>query len=159
MIECYPEWAPLGVARFRDAVEAGVYNDLRFFRVVPNFVVQFGIPGDPEMAETWDKATFKDDPVKESNVRGTITFATSGPDSRTTQVFINLNDTNNRLDGMGFAPIGKVVEGMDVVDGFNSEYGDSITNKQHLIKEHGNKFLDEQYPNLDQLKKATISAE
>ena len=155
-LEINPEWAPLGAARFKDAVEAGVYDEARFFRVVPNFVVQFGIAGDPEAAREWKEATFKDDPVKESNVRGTLCFATAGPDTRTTQLFINLGD-NGRLDGMGFSPIGKVVKGMEIVDKITAEYGERPN--QGFIQEYGNKYLEEQFPNLDYIKKATVSTE
>lgn len=157
VIELYPEWAPLGVAHLKKIIEADVYNGAKFFRAVPGFVVQFGIPAEPEMSAKWSDAVIKDDPVTQSNTRGTVTYATGGPDSRSTQIFINLTD-NSRLDDMGFAPIGKVVEGMDVVDDIYSGYGNTTTQKQHLIKQYGNKFLDEQYPNLDYIKDASIIA-
>ena len=116
VVEVHPDWAPIGAARFRELVDASFFTECRFFRVIKNFMVQFGINGDPEVANKWRTRTIKDDPVKESNTRGKITFAKTGmPNSRSTQFFINFKDNAN-LDGMGFAPFGEVVEGMDVVD-------------------------------------------
>lgn len=156
VVEVYPEWAPIGARRFREAVEAGIYNEARFFRVIPDFVVQFGIPGDPEVAKQWRERTIQDEPVKTSNARGTVTFAmSSAPNSRTTQVFINLRD-NTQLDAMGFAPFGKVVKGMDVVESFNSEYLDQPTGKQYEIQTRGNAYLKEYFPNLDYIKEAKV---
>lgn len=155
VVEVYPEWAPRGAARFKEAVERGVYDNAKFFRVVPGFVVQFGIPGDPAVAAQWRNARILDDPVTQSNTRGTITFATSGANSRITQVFINYGD-NSQLDRMGFAPFGKVIEGMEVVDGFNSRYGEQPTGMQSFIQERGNAYLDEAFPGLDYIKKATV---
>jgi peptidyl-prolyl cis-trans isomerase A (cyclophilin A) len=146
--------APKGVDRFYNLVRHGYYNDCRFFRVVPKFVVQFGINGNPKYNAFWREARFSDDPVKGSNKRGTITFATAGPNSRTTQVFINYID-NVRLDSMGFAPFGEVVEGMDVVDSLNGEYRDTVD--QQRIQGEGNAFLAAKHPNLDYIKKAAIA--
>ncbi len=116
VVEINPDWAPIGAARFRELVDASFFTECRFFRVIKNFMVQFGINGDPEVAKKWRTRTIKDDPVKESNTRGKITFAKTGmPTSRSTQFFINFKDNSN-LDGMDFAPFGEVVEGMDVVD-------------------------------------------
>jgi peptidyl-prolyl cis-trans isomerase A (cyclophilin A) len=155
VIQVNPEWAPHGAIRFRKLVEAGFYDDNRIFRVVPEFVVQFGMNGDPAVHAEWTSQPIPDDPVKESNRRGYVTFATSGPDSRTTQIFINLSD-NTRLDSMSFAPFGEVVEGMDVVDQFNSQYGESITQRQGEIAAEGNAFLDREFPGLDTIVKATV---
>ena len=154
-VEVYPKWAPLGAARFKEAVEAGVYNDAAFFRVLPGFVVQFGIPGTPAEAAKWDKANIKDDKVIESNKKGTLTFATAGPNTRTTQLFINLGDNTN-LDSMGFAPFGKVIEGMAVVEKICSDYQQDPD--QGRIKDEGNAYLKASFPKMDYIKKATIVA-
>ncbi|MEX2016828.1 MAG: peptidylprolyl isomerase, partial [Candidatus Hydrogenedentales bacterium] len=143
-----------------EAVEAGVYNDAYVFRVVPGFVVQFGIPGDPKLSEKWSENTIKDEPVKHSNKRGTVTFAKKTiPNTRTTQIFVNLSDENTRLDSMGFAPFGEVVEGMEVVDKFNAEYGGAPSDEQMRIQLEGNKFLAAKYPKLDKIEKAEIVKE
>jgi peptidyl-prolyl cis-trans isomerase A (cyclophilin A) len=152
-------WAPEGAERFYTLVERRFYDDARFFRVVRDFIVQFGINGDPAVEARWRNLTFADDPVKESNRRGTITFATAGPNTRTTQVFINLKD-NARLDRSGFAPFGQVVEGMDVVDRFYNAYGDAPPRgygpDQNLIETQGNAYLESKFPRLDTIKRATI---
>lgn len=154
VVELHPEWAPIGVRRFKRAVEEGVYDEARFFRVIPGFVVQFGIPGDPEIAQKWMDNGIQDEPVLESNARGTLTFAkSSAPNSRTTQMFINLGDNTN-LDRMGFSAIGKVVKGMEIVDAITPEYGESPD--QGMIQSRGNAYLKEYFPNLDFVKKATI---
>lgn len=153
VVELYKEWAPQGVERFLEIIADDVYEDARFFRVVPGFVVQWGIPADPKVAAKWRNNTIPDDPVNASNAKGTLTFATSGPNSRTTQVFINLAD-NQRLDDMGFAPIGKVIEGMDVVEGINAEYGQRPD--QGAIQTRGNEYLKEAFPNLDYIRRAEI---
>lgn len=158
VIKVRPEWAPEGAKRFRELVESGFYDGVKFFRVVPGFMAQFGISGDPEVSREWQDKVIPDDPVKTSNQRGTISFATSGPNSRTTQVFINFVD-NSRLDGMGFSPFGVVVEGMDVVDSLNGEYGERTTQTQGQIQMMGNAFLEENFPGLDEVKKATIISE
>lgn len=155
VIEVKSELAPLGVKQFRKAIEAGVYNEARFFRVIPGFMVQFGIPGDPKLAAEWKFKRIMDDPVKISNTPGTITFATSGKNSRTSQVFINYID-NSRLDKDGFTPFGKVIQGMDVAKSFFSEYGAAPSNQQGRIQSGGNAFLNQSYPKLDYIKKVTI---
>ena len=152
-VEVYPEWAPLGAARFHEIIEGGVYNFARFFRVVSGFMVQWGIPGKPSIAAEWREKKIKDDKVIESNKRGTITFATSGKDSRTTQVFINFVDNAN-LDGMGFSPFGKVIKGMDVVDKIYSGYGEQPDQGQ--IQSAGNSYLKKQFPNLSYIKSAKL---
>ncbi len=155
VIEVTRAWAPLGADRFHELVTNGFYDDGRFFRVVPDFMVQFGINGDPAVQKEWRDAKIKDDKVTQSNKRGYITFATSGPNSRTSQVFINFKD-NRFLDGMGFAPFGKVVEGMDVVEKINSQYGEEPD--QGSIQGSGNAYLKKEFPKLDFIKKATIMA-
>ena len=152
VIEVIPEWAPLGAARFRDLVEDGFFDGCRFFRVVPNFVVQFGINGDPAVHSKWDKK-ISDDPVTQSNKRGTLTFATSGPNTRTSQLFISLKD-NARLDGMGFSPFARIVSGMEAVDKITSEYGERP--QQPLIEQQGNVYLEKEFPNMDYVKTAKV---
>ena len=152
VIEVIPEWAPLGAARFRELVEDGFFDGCRFFRVVPNFVVQFGINGDPAVHSKWDKK-ISDDPVTQSNKRGTLTFATSGPNTRTSQLFISLKD-NARLDGMGFSPFGRIVSGMEAVDKITSEYGERP--QQPLIEQQGNVYLEREFPNMDYVKTAKV---
>jgi cyclophilin family peptidyl-prolyl cis-trans isomerase len=156
VVEIYPEWAPIGAEQFRKIIEAGVYNEARFFRVVPGFVVQWGIPGDPELAGAWGNRTIKGEPIKTSNVRGTLTYAmlSGNLDSRTSQVYINLVDNTERLDHLGFAPIGKVVQGMDVVDAINAEYGQEPD--QSMIETRGNAYLKEYFPRLDFIKQGVI---
>ncbi len=135
-------------------IEEGLYDDCAFFRSV-GFVVQWGIHGDPEVHAKWVDRTIDDDPVKESNRRGTISFATSGVNSRTTQVFINRKD-NARLDGMGFSPFGEVVEGMDVVDALYRGYDEAPSKLQNVIRQQGNEFLRQRFPMLDYVTTATI---
>jgi peptidyl-prolyl cis-trans isomerase A (cyclophilin A) len=149
------DWAPRGAGRFYELVKSGFYDDCRFFRVVSGFMVQFGINGTPATQQGWERA-LKDDPPKKSNRRGYITFATSGRDSRTTQVFINFVD-NGFLDSQGFSPFGEVIEGMDNVDKINAEYGESPDQGQ--INAGGNVYLNSQFPKLDYIKKATIVTE
>ncbi len=149
------EWAPAGVDRFYNLVRMGFYDSGRFFRVAPGFVVQWGLNGDPRVSTAWQEAKIPDDPAgKQTNARGTITFATSGPNSRTTQVFINFAD-NARLDGMGFAPFGRVIAGMDVVDAINAEYKEQPN--QGAITSQGNPYLMREFPRLDFIVKATLA--
>lgn len=157
LIDVNPTWAPRGAARFKELVEAGYYDDNRFFRVVPSFVVQFGMHGDPAVNAAWDNKTITDDRVMKANTRGYVTFATSGPDARTTQVFINLSD-NRALDKMSqnFAPFGRVIEGMEVVEALNSQYGEAPSHQQGRIAQDGNAYLDQAFPGLDSIIKATI---
>ena len=159
VIEVHRAWSPNGADRFYNLVKNGYYDGVKFFRVVPKFVVQWGIHGDPSIASKWLKANISDDPVNTSTVgnkRGFATFAKSGaPNSRSVQLFINLVD-NDRLDGMAFTPFGKVTEGMGVVDKLNGEYGEGLTQLQGRIAEEGNAFLEKNYPKLDGIKKATI---
>jgi peptidyl-prolyl cis-trans isomerase A (cyclophilin A) len=152
VVEVHPEWAPLGAARFLELVKAGYYDGARFFRIVPNFVVQFGIAADPAMTRKWDK-TIPDDPVVQTNRAGSLAFATMGPNTRTTQVFINLR-ANQNLDGQGFAPFARVVEGIEVVGQLYSGYGEAPD--QEAITKRGNAYLLERFPKLDYIRKAVI---
>ena len=157
VIQLHRDWAPNGVDRVFQLVEEGYYNDVRFFRVVPGFVVQFGMHGDPATNAKWAAQKLTDDPVKGTNKRGTVTFAqTPMPDTRSTQLFINLGD-NAMLDQQRFAPIGEVVEGMSVVDALYSGYGDQPSSRQEEIAAGGNAFLKANYPKLDFIKTARVA--
>jgi peptidyl-prolyl cis-trans isomerase A (cyclophilin A) len=156
VVEVNRAWSPNGADRFYELVNGGFFDDARFFRVVPNFMVQFGINGDPNVSAKWRSATIADDPVKESNKRGFVTFAKTGaPNSRTTQLFINFKD-NGFLDGQGFAPFGRVISGMETVDAIYS--GDGESPNQHSIQTQGNSYLSQSFPKLDYIKKAVITA-
>lgn len=146
-------WAPLGADRFYNLVRNGFFTDTAFFRVVRGFVVQFGLSTYPAVSRVWKMANIQDDAVRESNKRGTISFATAGPNTRTTQVFVNLVD-NGRLDSMGFSPFGQIVEGMDIVDQLYNAYGESP--EQGSIQNEGKPYLDKNFPLLDTIKAATI---
>jgi peptidyl-prolyl cis-trans isomerase A (cyclophilin A) len=150
-VQTFPNWAPKGVARFEELVSLRFFDDCKAFRVLPGFIVQFGINGTPSIQEKWRSNSIADDVVRQTNARGTLTFATSGPNSRTTQIFINTGD-NTFLDRQGFAPIGKVVQGMDVVDRFYAGYGEGAPSgkgpSQGMIQFRGNEYLDKAYPNL-----------
>ncbi len=154
VIEVTRAWAPNGADRFYNLVKYGYFDGGRFFRVIPKFMVQFGIHGDPKLNAVWRDANLKDDPVTQSNKRGFVTFATSGPNSRTTQLFINFAD-NSFLDKDGFAPFGQVVSGMEVVDKINAEHGE--TPNQMLIQSQGNAYLAQAFPRLDYIKAARIA--
>ena len=159
VVQVNKEWAPLGAERFYQLVQTGYYDKARFFRVLPGFMVQFGINADPKVSMLWQNQVFPDDPVKQSNTRGKVTFATRGPSSRTTQVFINYAD-NARLDASGFTPFGEVSSGMEVVDSLYSGYGEGYPNgngpRQDLMQTQGNEYLDQNFPRLDFIKKASI---
>jgi len=158
-IEVHRDWAPAGATHFFQLVKSGFYGGARFFRVVRGFVVQFGINGDPQTNAMWANATLPDDPVKQHNVTGTVTYAMRGPNTRNTQLFINLAD-NRSLDSRGFAPIGKVVDGMPVVLALYSSYGDMPPMGQGpdpaRLQQQGNDYLDSHFPRLDFIKKATV---
>jgi peptidyl-prolyl cis-trans isomerase A (cyclophilin A) len=159
VVEVHRDWAPNGADRFYNLVKNGFYNDVRFFRVLKGFMAQFGINGNPSISAVWRDADIKDDPVKQSNGRGMITFATAGPNTRTTQVFINYGD-NAGLDGQGFSPFGKVVSGMEVVDSLYGDYGEGAPRgdgpDQGQIQAEGNAYLEAAFPKLDYVKTATI---
>jgi peptidyl-prolyl cis-trans isomerase A (cyclophilin A) len=157
VVEVHREWSPNGADRFYNLVKNGYFNDVRFFRVIPNFMVQFGMHGDPAVNSAWQAARIPDDPVKQSNKRGYITFAKPGaPNARTTQVFINFGDNTN-LDAQGFAPFGRVTSGMNVVDKINAQYGAKPGDDQGNIAAGGNAYLNKTYPKLDYIKSATIA--
>lgn len=159
VIQVTRAWAPNGADRFYNLVKNGYFDDVRFFRAISGFMVQFGINGDPALNAKWRVARIQDDKVGQSNTRGMITFATSGPNARTTQVFINFADNSN-LDGMGFAPFGKIVSGMEVVDKLYTGYGEGAPNgrgpDQNRIQSEGNAYLNQSFPKLDHVIKATI---
>ena len=153
IIQVNRAWAPLGADRFYNLIRGGFYKDAAFFRVIPGFVAQFGIPARPDLAKVWEEARITDDRVTQSNKRGTLTFATAGPNTRTTQIFINYRD-NTPLDTQGFAPFGQVTEGMELVDKFFSGYGEAPN--QGLITAQGKAYLDKSFPNLDRILSTTI---
>ncbi|GAX17951.1 hypothetical protein FisN_18Hh162 [Fistulifera solaris] len=150
-LQLEPSWAPRGVARFMELTGNQFFKDCRIFRVLPGFVAQFGIQGNPSIQAEWRSKSLLDDPVKVSNSRGTVVFATAGPNSRTTQLFINTAD-NSFLDKQGFSPIGKVISGMDVVDKFYAGYGEGAPRgpgpNQGMIQMRGNAYLESTYPKL-----------
>ena len=153
-IEVHPAWAPQGAARFRELVEIGFYNECRFFRVLPNFMAQVGMNGDPALHAKWSNNTIQDDPVIESNQLAYVTFAKTGlPNSRSTQFFINYKD-NSQLDSDRFAPFGKVVEGMDIALAINAKYRELPD--QNAIRTAGNEYLKSEFPDLDFIQKASV---
>jgi peptidyl-prolyl cis-trans isomerase A (cyclophilin A) len=155
VIEVHRDWAPLGADRFYNLVKYGFYDDVRFFRVIAGFMAQGGMNGDPAIQKLWGRNTINDDPVKQSNKRGYVTFAkTAAPNSRSTQIFINYGD-NSSLDAQGFAPFGQVVSGMEAVDKFET-YGRNNVPDQGMITAEGNAYLQKDYPKLTVIKKATI---
>ena len=160
VIEVHRDWAPQGADRFYNLVKNGFYDGTRFFRVISGFMVQFGIHGDPGISAAWRSARIPDDPVKQSNKRGYITFAHAGPGTRTTQVFINFADNGGSLDNQGFPPFGQVTTGMNIVDKINSEYGEGAPRgrgpDQGRLQNEGNAYLMKEFPKLDYIKKATI---
>jgi cyclophilin family peptidyl-prolyl cis-trans isomerase len=162
VVEVQRDWAPHGADRFYALVHHGFYDGQRFFRVLAGFIAQFGLNGDPAVIAAWKHRTMPDDPVRLSNVRGTLAYAMTGPNTRTTQIFINLAD-NRRLDAQGFAPFGKVVRGMDVADRLYARYDESAGGgvrggKQGAIEAGGNEYLERNFPRLDYIKRAVIVA-
>lgn len=159
IVEVQRDWAPNGVDRFYSLVQNGFYDNARFFRVISGFMAQFGISGDPKVSAVWREQRIQDDPVKQSNKRGYITYATAGPNSRTTQLFINYGD-NSRLDQMGFAPFGRISEGMPVVDQLYADYGEGAPQgrgpNQGRVQAEGNDYLMKDFAQLDYIKRATI---
>jgi peptidyl-prolyl cis-trans isomerase A (cyclophilin A) len=153
VVQVTRSWAPIGADRFYNLVKHGFYNDAAFFRIVPGFIVQFGLGPDPAVNRAWKNANIKDDPVTQSNRPGTLTFATAGPNTRTTQLFINLGN-NGGLDGQGFAPFGQVTSGMDVVQKLYSGYGERPD--QGSITSEGKAYLDKNFPQIDRIQTATI---
>jgi cyclophilin family peptidyl-prolyl cis-trans isomerase len=152
VMEVHEDWAPIGTKRFLELVNDKFFDGARFFRIVPNFVVQFGLAASPAQSKKWDKM-LDDDPVARTNSIGTVAFATAGPNTRTTQIFINMR-SNQMLDDQGFAPFARVTEGMDVVGKFFAAYGERPD--QDLIKNRGNAYLTAEFPSLDYIRKATI---
>jgi peptidyl-prolyl cis-trans isomerase A (cyclophilin A) len=159
VIEVHRDWAPLGADRFYNLVKNGFYDDCRFFRVIDGFMAQIGMNGTPAVQNAWTSARLQDDPVKQSNKKGFVTFAHAGPNSRTTQFFINFGD-NASLDKQGFPPFGQITSGMDVVEKLYSGYGDGPPRgrgpSQGQITAEGNAYLTKDFPKLDYVKKATI---
>jgi peptidyl-prolyl cis-trans isomerase A (cyclophilin A) len=159
VIEVTRDWAPNGADRFYNLVKNGFYDNVRFFRVISGFMVQFGINGDPALSAKWREARIQDDKVVQSNKRGFITYAMAGPNTRTSQVFINFADNAN-LDNSGFSPFGRVISGMDVVDKLNAEYGEGAPRgrgpDQGRLQMEGNAYLQRDFGRLDFVKKATI---
>ena len=153
VIAVHRDWAPRGADRVYQLIRARFYDAARFFRVIPRFVAQFGLPADPRRLPSWSKQPIPDDPVRRSNLRGMLTFATAGPNTRTTQLFINLAD-NPRLDALGFAPIGQVVKGLAIVDALNGQYGESPS--QDEIERQGNAYLTRAFPKLDYIRTARV---
>jgi len=159
VVEANRAWAPNGADRLYNLVKVGYFKDLAFFRAIQGFMVQFGIHGDPAVSAAWRRANIQDDPVKESNAKGYVTFATAGPNTRTTQLFINYADNRN-LDSMGFSPVGKVVQGMEVVESLHKGYGEGAPRgrgpDQGRVQGEGNAYLKRDFPNLDYIQSATI---
>ena len=160
VLEVNRDWAPRGADRLLELVRTKFFDDSRFFRVREKYIAQFGIAGDPAVTKKWDGKYFPDDSVRTSNVRGTFAFAMTGPNLRNTQIYINLVD-NKQLDAQGFSPVGRVVEGMDVVDRIYSGYGEDAggglrLGKQQKMLEEGNKHLDANFSKLDKLVRATV---
>lgn len=159
VVQVQRDWAPNGADRFYNLVKVGYFEKIAFFRAIDNFMVQFGISGYPEVATAWRQARIDDDPVKQSNQRGRLTFATAGPNTRTTQLFINYKN-NSMLDGQGFSPFGEVVEGMEVVDSLYKGYGEGAPRgkgpNQGLVQARGNAYLEAEFPKLDYINKATL---
>jgi peptidyl-prolyl cis-trans isomerase A (cyclophilin A) len=160
VILVHRDWAPLGADHFYELTKMGFYNDARFFRALKGFIVQWGINGDPKINKDWSEIPIKDDPPKVSNKIGTVVFAMAGPNSRTTQVFINLGDNSGSLDAQGFTPFGEVIQGMENVQNIYMDYGEGAPQgsgpSQAAIADIGTPYLEEHFPKLDYIKKAQI---
>ncbi|KAF0126098.1 MAG: cyclophilin type peptidyl-prolyl cis-trans isomerase [Elusimicrobia bacterium] len=158
-LEVNRDWSPLGADRFYNLVKAGYFTDVAFFRVIGGFMAQFGIHGDPKVSAAWRGARIQDDPVKQSNKRGYVSYAMAGPNTRTTQLFISFGD-NSQLDSMGFSPFGKVVSGMEIVDSLHDGYGEGAPNgrgpDQGRVQTQGNSYLKADFPKLDYIKSASL---
>jgi peptidyl-prolyl cis-trans isomerase A (cyclophilin A) len=164
VIQVRRAWAPNGADRFYNLVKNGFYDNNKIYRMIPYFMVQWGINGDPKINAVWFQARIPDDPVKQSNRKGYVSFAMGGKNTRTTQIFINFTDDNIQLDGQGFAPFGTVVKGVDIVDSFYADYGDGppvgkTGPDQGRIQMEGNAYLEKNFPKLDFIKSATILSE
>lgn len=159
VVQSTREWAPNGSDRLFNLVRVGYFNDVAFYRAVDKFIIQFGVYGDPEINALWSEAVIRDDPAGQPNRRGTIAFAQEGPNSRTTQLFVNLSD-NDELNDTGFVPIAEVVEGMDVVDSLYTGYGELHPKgegpRPFLLGRLGNTYLERQFPELDYIRKASF---
>lgn len=161
VVEVHRDWAPLGADRLYNLVKAKFFTDQVFYRYSPNFIVQFGVSANPAITKAWANAKIKDDPVKESNKKGTLTFAMGGPNTRSTDFFINLKDNGGALDSQGFSPLGTVTEGMDVVEGLYSGYGEMAEMggrgpSQSKLMDQGKPYTDKDFPKLDMIKSATV---
>mmetsp|Transcript_5288 Transcript_5288/g.15250 ORF Transcript_5288/g.15250 Transcript_5288/m.15250 type:complete len:234 (-) Transcript_5288:139-840(-) len=159
VLDVFPSWAPRGAARFEELVNASFFDGVRFFRVIDGFMAQFGISGDPAVSAEWRDKTLEDDAVLKRNSRGTLSYATAGPNTRTTQVFVNFKD-NTFLDGQGFAPFARVSSGMDVVDRLYAGYGEGAPSgkgpSQGAIESQGNAYLDAEFPRLSRIRGASV---
>lgn len=159
IVEVNPAWSPQGAARFRELVELKYYDECRYFRVLSGFMAQVGISGDPALNAKWREARIPDDPVHVSNTRGRVTFATGGPNTRTTQIFFNYGD-NSMLNAQGFSPFGEVISGMDIVDSLHSGYGEGFPQgngpDQGEVQDRGNEYLNSKFPKLDYIKTARV---
>jgi peptidyl-prolyl cis-trans isomerase A (cyclophilin A) len=160
VILVHRDWSPLGADHFYELTKMGFYNDTRFFRALKGFIVQWGINGDPKVNKSWSEIPIKDDPPKVSNKIGTVVFAMAGPNSRTTQVFINLGDNSGSLDAQGFTPFGEVIQGMENVQNIYMDYGEGAPQgggpSQAAIADIGTPYLEEHFPKLDYIKKAQV---
>ena len=161
VILAHRDWSPMGADHFYELTKMGFYNDNYFFRALKGFIVQWGMNGDPKVNSVWREITIPDDPPKVSNKVGTVVFAATGnPNSRTTQVFINLGDNSRTLDPQGFTPFGEVIQGMENVQNLFMDYGEGAPNgsgpSQEAIAQVGNPYLEEHFPKLDRIKKAEV---
>jgi peptidyl-prolyl cis-trans isomerase A (cyclophilin A) len=161
LILVHRDWSPIGADHFYELTKLHFYDGARFFRALPGFIVQWGINGDPDVNKKWSNIQIRDDPPKVSNKPGTVVFAMAGPNSRTTQVFVNLADNGATLDSQGFTPFGEVIQGMDKIASVYMEYGEGPPSgagpNQAAIADIGNPYLEEHFPNLDYIRTARIT--